>query len=168
MYAQVIILNSDYTYLNMVSWQKAFKIMVKGKATVVKYSDKVIKVAENLTMKIPAVMKLMKIVRVIYKNRVPFSKRNIMVRDGFKCAYCGVEGVRFTIDHVIPKSKGGKSTFENCVTSCKPCNLRKGSKSCSEARMYPKANLKSPTISEFLMLKMRSLGIVKVIAELWT
>jgi len=138
MYAQVIILNSDYTYLNMVSWQKAFKIMVKGKATVVKYSDSVIKVAENLTMKIPAVMKLMKIVRVIYKNRVPFSKRNVMVRDGFRCAYCGIEGVRFTIDHVKPKSKGGKSTFENCVTSCKPCNLRKGSKSCSEVKMYPK------------------------------
>jgi len=168
MYAQVIILNSDYTYLNMVSWQKAFKIMVKGKATVVKYSNEVIKIAENLTMKIPAVMRLMKIVRVIYKNRVPFSKRNVMVRDGFKCAYCGTEGVRFTIDHVKPKSKGGKSTFENCVTSCKPYKLKKGNKLCSEIKMYPKVNLTSPTISEFLMLKMKSLGIDKVIAELWT
>jgi len=168
MYAQVIILNSDYTYLNMVSWKKAFKIMAKGKATVVKYSEDFITVAENLTMKIPAVMKLMKIVRVIYKNRVPFSKRNVMVRDGFRCAYCGETKGRFTIDHVKPKAKGGKSTFENCVTSCKPCNLRKGSKSCSEIKMYPKANLRQPTISEFLMLKMKSLGIDKVIAELWT
>ena len=168
MYAQVVILNLDYTYLNMVSWKKAFKIMAKGKATVVKYSNEVIKVAENLTMRIPAVMKLIKIVRVIYKNRVPFSKRNVMVRDGFKCAYCGVKGVRFTIDHVKPKSKGGKSNFENCVTSCKPCNLKKGSKSCIEAKMFPRTNLRQPTISEFLMLKMKSLGIDKVIDELWS
>jgi 5-methylcytosine-specific restriction endonuclease McrA len=168
MYARVIILNSDYTYINMVSWQKAFKIMAKGKASVVKYSDKVIQVAENLTMRIPAVMKLMKIVRIIYKNKVPFSKRNVMIRDNFHCVYCGVEGVKFTIDHVKPKSKGGKSTFENCVTSCKPCNLKKGDKLCSEIKMYPRTNLTAPTISEFLMLKMKSLGIDKFITELWT
>ena len=90
-----------------------------------------------------------------------------MVRDGFKCAYCGAKDVRLTIDHITPKALGGKSTFENCVASCKPCNSRKGHKTCREARMFPKASAHQPTVMEFLQLKMKALGINKVIEELF-
>ena len=72
-----IILNTDYTYLNTVNWQKAMKLMKKGKVTVVKYSDKVIRTIDKI-MKIPAVLKLIKIVRTIYRTHVPFSKKNII------------------------------------------------------------------------------------------
>jgi 5-methylcytosine-specific restriction endonuclease McrA len=109
----------------------------------------------------------MKMVRTIFKARVPFSKKNVMIRDGFKCVYCGVKGVVFTIDHVVPRSKGGKSTFENCVTACKPCNNRKGHQTCREAKMFPKTKLVQPTISEFLQQKMRTLGIDKILSDLW-
>lgn len=89
-----------------------------------------------------------------------------MIRDGMKCVYCGAKNVRLTIDHILPKAKGGKSTFENTVAACKPCNNKKGSKLCSEVKMYPKTNVHSPTISEFLMIKMRVLGIDKIIEDL--
>ena len=164
---QVILLNADYSFLNTVSWQKALTLLSKGKCDVLKYSTRVIRTAAGMIIKIPIVMRLIKIIRTVYKARVPFSKKNVMVRDQFKCVYCGQKGVRFTIDHVVPKANGGKSTFENCVCSCKPCNNNKGSRSCRDARMFPKTSLTAPTISEFLRMKITTLGIGKVLDDLF-
>ncbi len=121
MYPSCVVLNGDYSYLNTISWQKALKLMCKGKTTVLKYADIAVKTAEAVVVKIPVVMKLMKIIRTIYRTKVPYSKKNIMVRDGFICQYCGSTKA-LTIDHVIPVSKGGKTDFENCVTACKDCS----------------------------------------------
>ena len=117
-----VVLNADYTFLNTVSTKKALCLLAKEKTEVLTYSERVIRTAKGLVMRVPAVMRLIKLIRTIYKARVPFSKKNVMVRDGFKCAYCGASDVRLTIDHIVPKALGGKSTFENCVSSCKPCN----------------------------------------------
>ena len=162
---QVILLNADYNFLNILHWKRAFALISKGKVEVLKFGDKVIHDAAGRILQIPVVLRLVKLIRTIYKTRVPFSKKNVFVRDGFRCVYCGTEGVRFTIDHVTPKSKGGKSSFENCVTSCKPCNNGKGNRTCSEARMFPKTKLIAPTISEFLRMKIKSLGIQKVLDD---
>ena len=163
----VVILNADYSFLNTISWQKSMTLVTKGKVECVKYSEKVIRTARGLVVKIPSIIRLLKFIRVIYKTRVPFSKKNVMVRDGFKCAYCGIEGKRLTIDHIYPKAKGGKSTFENCITSCKPCNNKKGDRTCREVKMYPKGSAYQPTISQFLTLKMNKLGINKVIEDIF-
>ena len=162
-----VVLNADYTFLNTISTKKAMCLLAKEKIEVLTYSKKVFRTAMGMVMRVPAVIRLIKLIRTIYKARVPFSKKNIMVRDGFKCAYCGAKDVRLTIDHITPKALGGKSTFENCVTSCKPCNSKKGHKLCSEARMYPKVHAHQPTVMEFLQLKMKALGINKVIEELF-
>jgi 5-methylcytosine-specific restriction endonuclease McrA len=138
-------------------------LLVKGKVEVLKYGERMI----NGVMKIPLVLRLVKLIRTIYKSRVPFSKKNVMVRDNFKCVYCGTVGKRFTIDHVVPKAKGGKSTFENCVTACKPCNNKKSDKTCHEARMFPKTKLVAPTISEFLRMRMETLGIKDILKEIF-
>ena len=163
----VVILNADYTYLNTVSVKKALCLLAKEKTEVLKYSEKVIRTAMGLVMKVPSIMRLVKLIRTLYKARVPFSKKNVMVRDGFKCAYCGVADVRLTIDHILPKAKGGKSSFENCVASCKPCNSKKGHKLCNEVKMYPKVQAHQPTVMEFLQLKMKAQGIHKIIEELF-
>jgi 5-methylcytosine-specific restriction endonuclease McrA len=160
-----VILNGDYSYLNTVSWQKAIKLLYKGKASVLKYTDVVIKTAENVMMKIPAVMKLIKIVRTIYRAKVPFSKKNIMIRDRFKCQYCGATK-ELTIDHVIPVSRGGKTSFENCVAACKECNGKKGNKLPSEAQLYIKKRPVAPTISEFTRIKAEKAGIFDLLQEL--
>ena len=162
-----IILNADYSFLNVVSWQKAITLVIKGKTEVVKYTEKVVKNFEKtVVMKIPAVMKLINIIRVIYRNQAPFNKRNVIVRDEFKCAYCGIKSKTLTIDHVIPVSKGGKSTFENCVTACSKCNTKKGNKLPSEVNMYLRRKPFQPTIAEFLRLKLKKLGLDIVLKEL--
>ncbi|MBW1693321.1 MAG: HNH endonuclease [Deltaproteobacteria bacterium] len=163
---QCILLNADYSFLNVVNWKRAMCLMAKGKIQVLKHSERLIRTAEGIAIKVPAVMRLIKLIRTLYVNRVPFSKKNILVRDGFKCAYCKSEKRRLTIDHIIPKSRGGKTTFENCVSSCKPCNNKKGNKTPTEVKMYLKVKAYQPTISEFLRLKVKKLGINEVLKDL--
>jgi 5-methylcytosine-specific restriction endonuclease McrA len=159
-----IVLNSDYSFLNIISWKRAVCMMLKQKAEVLKYSEKIIS-ASKTPIKIPLVLKLIKMVRWIYRNRVPFSKKNVMSRDGFKCVYCE-SNENLTIDHVIPISKGGKSSFENCVTCCKICNFKKNDKTPSEAKMYMKKKPYAPTISEFMKIKLKSLKLEDYLVEL--
>lgn len=102
-----VLLNADYSFLNVIEWKRAMCMVAKGKVQVLQYSDRMIRCAEGVVFKLPAVLKLIKLIRIVYRNRVPFSKRNVFIRDGFRCAYCGGERVRLTIDHIIPKSRGG-------------------------------------------------------------
>ena len=161
-----VLLNADYSFLNVVGWKRAMCLVAKGKVQVLKHSERIVRSAEGIAIKLPAVMKLIKLIRVLYRNRVPFSKRNVLVRDGFICSYCGSDKEKLTIDHIIPKSRGGETTFENCVSSCKPCNNRKGDKTPSEARMYLKTKAYQPTISEFLKMRAKKLGINDVLKDL--
>ncbi len=161
-----VLLNADYTFLNLVNWKRAICLMAKGKVEVVKDSQRTVRNASGGELKVPAVMRLIKLIRTIYRTSVTFTKRNVLIRDHFKCAYCGASKERLSIDHIIPKSRGGKMTFENCVAACKACNLEKGGRTPSEARMYLKFKPYQPTISEFLRLKFESLGIHDVLREL--
>jgi len=160
-----IILNGDYTFLNTVNWKRALCLVIKGKTEVLKYDDREIKCVDGSFIKIPLVMKLIKVIRMLYKNRVPFTKKNIFIRDRFKCQYCGSNN-ELTIDHVIPVSKGGKSSFENCVSACKPCNNKKNDRTPSEAHMFLVKTPYAPTISEFFRIKMKSMGMHKYLKEL--
>jgi 5-methylcytosine-specific restriction endonuclease McrA len=164
---QTILLNADYSYLSSVKWEKAICLMVKGKVEVLKYTKRIIRNFDgSVVMKIPSVIKLVKFIRTLFRTKVPFSKRNVIIRDEFKCAYCGEESKKLTIDHVLPRSKGGKSSFENCVASCKACNSRKGNRLCNQIKMFPKVKAYQPTISEFLSMKLRNLGIDQTLKDL--
>ena len=161
-----VLLNADYSFLNLVNWRRAFCLLAKGKVEVVSASQQTIRSAGGKELKIPVVMRLIKLIRTIYRSSVSFTKRNVLVRDRFQCAYCGTRKDRLSIDHIIPKSKGGKTNFENCVAACKACNLRKGGRTPSEAKMYLRARPYQPTISEFLRLKFENLGIDEILREL--
>jgi len=161
-----VLLNADYSFLNVIEWKRAMCMVAKGKVQVLHYSNQMIRCAEGVVFKLPAVLKLIKLIRIVYRSRVPFSKRNVFIRDGFRCAYCGGERVKLTIDHIIPKSRGGGTTFENCVASCRPCNTRKGGRTPSEAKMYLKVKAYQPTISEFLRMKAVKLGINHLLRDL--
>ena len=161
-----VLLNADYSFLNLVNWRRAFCLLAKGKVEIVKDSAQTIRNARGEELKVPAVMRLIKLIRTIYRSSVSFTKRNVLVRDRFKCAYCGTRKERLSIDHIIPKSKGGKTNFENCVAACKACNLKKGGRTPREAKMYLKGRPYQPTISEFLRLKFENLGIYEVLKEL--
>ncbi len=164
--AHCVLLNADFSFLNVIDWKRAMCMVAKGKVQVLRYSDRLVRCAEGTAHKIPAVLKLIKLIRVLYRNRVPFSKRNVFVRDGFACAYCGCGSGKLTIDHIIPKSRGGTTSFENCVSACRPCNTQKGNRTPNESRMYLKIRPYQPTIAEFLRLKAAKLGIHHVLKEL--
>ena len=159
-----IVLNGDYTFLNTVSWRRAVSLVMTGKTEVLKYADRVIRCANGSIFKIPLVVRLIKVIRMIYRNRVPYTKKNVMVRDGYRCVYCGSSD-KLTIDHMIPASRGGKTNFENCVTACQPCNNKKNNRTPSEAKMYPRRQPYAPTISEFFRIKMKQLGLDDFLKE---
>ncbi len=163
----VIVLNADYTYLNIIDWKRAIKLLVQKKVEVVKYGERIIR-GFNREIKIPLIVKLIKFVRAVYKSSVPLSKRNIFIRDQYICQYCGKSCRKHpTIDHIIPKSRGGKFTWNNVVTACMRCNQKKGSKLPSEAGMSLIKRPNRPTISEFLHLKMKLLGISGILEGMW-
>ena len=157
-YQKCIVLNGDYSFLNTVSWRRAVKLVMSGKTEVIKYADRVIKLVDGSLLKVPVLIKLLKVIRTIYRNKVPFSKRNVLIRDNYKCGYCGCSE-ELTIDHVIPSSRGGKTEFDNCVACCMKCNAKKGDRTPTESRLYLKKRPYSPTISEFFRIKLKQLGL---------
>jgi 5-methylcytosine-specific restriction endonuclease McrA len=102
---------------------------------------------------------------MIYRNKVPFTKKNVFERDSYTCQYCGATK-ELTIDHMMPASRGGKNSFENCVAACRTCNLKKGNKTPREANMFIKKRAYAPTISEFVRMKMKQNGMDSFLKEL--
>ena len=162
----VILLNQDYSYINSISVRRALKLLAKGKVTVEKYSERVIRTATE-EIAVPMILRLVYLVRQIYRKAVTWSKKNVMVRDDFKCVYCGTKE-NLNIDHVFPLSKGGKNTFENTVTSCVICNNRKGDRTPREAKMfYQRGNFTpyQPTVMEFIKKYLDSIGVYDLLVK---
>lgn len=122
-----ILLNGDDTILGLVDWKKAMGLMFAEKIKILRFSQRVIR-GVGRTFRAPAVAVLVKVVRSVYRGRIPFSRRNVLIRDRFACAYCGTKGKPITMDHVVPRSRGGENDFENCVACCQPCNQKKGAR----------------------------------------
>lgn len=131
--SDTLLLNSDFNPisilpLSVVSWQHAVKLYFLDRVTILEtYPDRVIR-SEHLTMEIPSVCVTKEYFN--YKKTVKFSRANMFLRDLYQCQYCGdtFNTNELTLDHVIPRASGGKTTWENSVTACKPCNYKKGSK----------------------------------------
>jgi 5-methylcytosine-specific restriction endonuclease McrA len=130
---QTLLLNADHNPisilpLSVVTWQHAIKLFFLDRVTVLEtYPGQVIR-SEHLTLEIPSVCVTKEYFD--YKRNIKFSKSNVYLRDLYQCQYCSdtFDTKDLTLDHVIPKSAGGKTNFENIVSACKPCNYKKGSK----------------------------------------
>jgi 5-methylcytosine-specific restriction endonuclease McrA len=131
---QVLVLNASYEPLNVCSVRRAHVLVFKGKAEVIERLDVPLRSAAS-TFPWPHVIRLMQYVRVPRAVQRKISRRALFARDGWRCVYCGDAGGRLTLDHVVPRSRGGESVWENVVTSCAPCNLRKGNHLLHEVRM---------------------------------
>ncbi len=119
----------------VISWQRAIVLLFLGKVEVLEEYDERV-VAPSLTLRTPAVARLTR-GNVSTKRKVRFSRVNVFTRDGFRCQYCGVRKSMDALnyDHVVPRVRGGKTGWENIVTSCYDCNDRKGSRTPDEAGM---------------------------------
>ena len=131
---QVLVLNASYEPLNVTTVRRAHVLVFKGKAEVVEELDRPLHAASD-TYPWPHVIRLVTYVRVPRAVQRKISRRALFARDGWRCVYCGTTAGRLTLDHVVPRSRGGDSTWENVVTSCAPCNLRKGNRTLREAQM---------------------------------
>jgi hypothetical protein len=128
---KALVLNIDYSPITICSVQRAFLLVYLGKAELVKANSSYFFHTVDDTFSMPSVIKLNRYVNVPYKG-VVLNRENVFKRDGFKCQYCGTNK-ELTIDHLVPKAKGGKSSWSNLVTACKRCNTKKGYYSPEEA-----------------------------------
>ena len=130
---KALVLNLDYTPITVCTVQRAFLLVYLQKADLVKANDDYALHTVNDTFSMPSVIKLNRYVTVPYKG-VVLTRENVFKRDGFKCQYCGKEK-ELTLDHIVPKARGGKTSWSNLVAACKSCNSRKGDYSPEEAGM---------------------------------
>jgi len=128
---RVLLLNVTYEPLTTVGLRRAVCLVLGGKAEVVHDdADGAVLHAASVALATPSVIRLSRYIRVPYRNRVPLTRAALMRRDNYRCAYCGRRAE--TIDHVVPRSRGGQHAWENCVASCTICNHRKADRLLEE------------------------------------
>lgn len=144
-----LVLNADYrplSYypLSLWSWQDAIKAVFLDRVNIVSEYDRVVR-SPSFQFRLPSVVSLKTYVK---PSRTPaFTRFNVFLRDKFMCQYCG-SSEDLTFDHVTPRSKGGHTTWDNVVTACSPCNLKKGGLLPHESHMYPAHKPVRPTVSQ--------------------
>jgi 5-methylcytosine-specific restriction endonuclease McrA len=132
---KVLILNQTFEPFQVCSARRAVILLFAGKAERVEDTSRLIR-SPSTALLLPSVIRLHRYVRKPARPSIAFNKKNILRRDAHTCQYCGRNGgERMTIDHVVPKSLGGRTVWENVVSACRTCNLRKGNKPPEEAGM---------------------------------
>lgn len=128
------ILNQDYSILCLVGWQKGMILLLKGVVQPIEFWDRKIKDGSGNYHPVPKIVVVHKYVK--YRKEWLPTKRNIFLRDDYTCQYCGSDNPpMLTLDHIKPRSRGGRNTWENLVTSCYECNCKKGCRTPNEADM---------------------------------
>jgi 5-methylcytosine-specific restriction endonuclease McrA len=145
---KVLVLNADYTALSICSVPKAFVLVYSHKAELVKEVDKVKLRTVSASYPMPSVIKLNRYINLPYKS-VVLNRQNIFKRDGNCCVYCGNHR-DLTLDHVIPKSKGGRTNWLNLVAACRRCNAQKGNETPDQAKMPMRHQPFKPTFIMYL------------------
>jgi len=148
---QVLVLNASYEPLNVTTVRRAHVLVFKGKAEVIEELEQPLRSATD-TYPRPHVIRLVQYVRVPRTLQRKISRRALFARDGWRCVYCGTSGGRLTLDHVVPRSRGGESVWENVVTSCAPCNMRKGNRLPEEVSMTLHSKPRPPAPVLFIHL----------------
>ena len=164
---QTLILSAAYEPLRVVPWEAAIVELFTDKVEILAEYDEVIyrNAERGVTMRMPAVARLVKAMPR-FKKGVKFSRINVMVRDDFKCQYCGATHKmdRLNYDHVMPRSKGGKTEWTNIVAACYACNDKKGSRTPEQAKMKL---LKRPSKPKTLPLGRPAVAIRGRVPEEW-
>lgn len=144
----VLVLNASWEALNRVSVHRALVYLVRSSAVVVEQVPNRVIMAGGNALPVPTVVRLVRYVAVTRGRRVPnCTRRGVLARDGHRCAYCGAAGAN-TIDHVLPRSRGGASSWTNLVAACMACNQDKADRTPAEARMTLRV---TPTAPAYLI-----------------
>jgi 5-methylcytosine-specific restriction endonuclease McrA len=156
---RVLVLNASYEPINVCTMRRAAVLVLKARAEVLEKGDGALH-SERLELERPCVIRLMRYVRIprdVHRRKI--TRKAVLARDAYTCQYCGHEAHGLTVDHVIPRSRGGKSVWENIVASCAPCNRKKGNRMPREARMHPANRPKPPGPTVFIRIAAPSVPV---------
>lgn len=147
---KVLVLNQNYEPMSVCNVQKAVILLYLGKAELIaKYDGRVLR-SVTTSIPVPSIVRIGMYIKIPYK-KIVLSRKNILRRDNHKCQYCGSTESPLTIDHVVPKARGGEETWENLITACIRCNNRKGDRTPEEAHLTARSTPRRP--SHLLFLK---------------
>jgi 5-methylcytosine-specific restriction endonuclease McrA len=147
----VLVLNATFEPINVCSVRRAAVLLLKSKAEVLEHAAWELR-SEHTAMPRPVVIRLVSYVKVPRDtHRRKITRRAVFARDGWTCQYCGSRS-NLTVDHVIPRSKGGGSSWDNIVASCAPCNRRKGDRLPHQINMHPRVKPRTPGAHIFIQL----------------
>jgi len=150
--ARVLVLNATYEPINVCTVRRAAVLVLKEKAEIVERGKRALH-SERMTMERPVVIRLVTYVRIPRDaHRRKITRKAVLARDSWTCQYCGSRKPGLTVDHVIPRSRGGKSVWENIVASCASCNRRKGNRLPREIQMHPANRPKAPGPTVFIRI----------------
>ncbi|MGV1048967.1 MAG: HNH endonuclease [Solirubrobacterales bacterium] len=151
--ARVLVLNATYEPINVCTLRRAAVLLLKEKAELLERREGAALHSEHMTMERPDVIRLVSYVRIPREaHRRKITRRAVLARDSWTCQYCGSTKSGLTVDHVIPRSRGGKSVWENIVAACAACNRRKGNRLPREIHMHPAKNPKAPEPTVFIQV----------------
>jgi 5-methylcytosine-specific restriction endonuclease McrA len=150
---RVLVLNASYEPLQLISVRRALILLLQEKAELVEAAMQQLR-AQSVTYSVPLVIRLVRYIRIPRQLRLPCSRRAVFARDRETCQYCGQQPGRnnLTMDHVIPRSQGGQTTWENVVTACRDCNHRKGGRTPEQANMVLLSTPRQPQYLAFALL----------------
>jgi 5-methylcytosine-specific restriction endonuclease McrA len=149
----VLVLNQNYEPLNVCNVRRALILVIGGKAEVLEAGSHSLQ-SPSVSFNAPSVIRLVYLIRRP-RPRVKLSRREIFIRDNYTCQYCDRQMTDLTIDHVIPRSRGGMHVWDNVVSACRQCNHRKGGKSIAEARMALRKQPHEPRPSTYYTIERR-------------
>jgi len=161
---KTLVLNISYEPVRVIPWQRGIKMICLDKADLIEGYESRAR-SQHSSMPIPAVVRLGKYHK--YREQISLQRSYVYARDGLKCQYCGEQfsAQDLTYDHVIPKSRGGRTVWQNIVTSCAPCNHKKGDRTPKEAEMKLLRKPIRPRWMPLIIVKAAQAGKVP---EQWT
>ncbi len=159
--ARVLILNASFQPLHVCSVKRAVTLLMHEVAERVEDSDKVLRSPRSV-FPVPSVIRLKRFVRGTFRQRVAFNRKNVFRRDDHTCQYCFKQTFDLTLDHILPRSRGGPTSWENVVACCKSCNAKKRDRTPSEADMQLK---RQPFAPRFMFSS--AYGVLPDIDPIW-
>lgn len=131
---KVLVLNSSFEPLQFCNARRAIVMVLKGRAEKVEVDGYFVR-SPSISLRLPTVIRLLRYIKRPYRPGVAFSKKNVFKRDRYTCQYCGAGGGNLTLDHVVPRSRGGATVWENVVVACQRCNAKKGDRPLHETSL---------------------------------
>lgn len=149
---EALVLNATYEPLCVVSQRRAVVLLLTDKAVVVTHGEGVMR-SERAAVRVPAVVRLNRFVKVPFRANVPITRKGVLARDGGRCVYCGSPAT--SLDHVVPKSRGGQHVWENVVAACGRCNHAKADRQLPDLGWRLRAVPRAPNGSAWRILGSR-------------